>query len=199
MRFFSRRRASSDSRRRQVRPELELLESRIVPSADKVLRVYPVGDLVAPIAQGSATSGFQGGLGGGFQAFGLGPPVEQLLASTASAEQSGWNTLQGKIQSANQWVSSTVDSFFAHFLHPQIPQIPPPQLLQVPSNFRLEGIFTNQSIGGIGGGNFDNFYNQETTNLMNLIKQVVVKPSGAPGGFGTQSLQGSSQGSLNGG
>jgi hypothetical protein len=90
MRFFSRRRRSIDSRRRQVRPELELLESRIVPSSGNVSQVYPVGYLVAPIAQGQATSGFQGGLGGGAQAYGFGPSLAQLQAQLqADAEEFG--------------------------------------------------------------------------------------------------------------
>jgi hypothetical protein len=197
MRFFSRSRASIDSRRRQVRPALEQLESRIVPSSEKVIRVYPVGDIVVPIAQGPATSGLQG-YGGGLGTFGQNP---FLTPPPPSVAQSWWTTLQGDlksltttlagdIQSAGQWVSSTVDSFFALFSQPQL--LPPPQLLQVPSSFNGGGL------GGFGG--FGSGINQETTTLLNLIEQVVGKPHDwAPGGFGTQSLQVSSQGSLNGG
>jgi hypothetical protein len=212
MRFFSRRRAFVDARRRQVRPALELLESRIVPSSEKVVRVYPLEDLVVPIAQGPATSGLQG-YGGGLGTFGQNP---FLTPPPPSVAQSWWTTLQGDlksltttlagdIQSAGQWVSSTVDSFFALFSHPQL--LPPPQLLQVPSSFYGGGGLGG--FGNLGSGlyqdnvNFINlgttYIDQETTTLLNLIKQVVAKPyDWEPGGFGTQSLQVPSQGSLNG-
>jgi hypothetical protein len=51
--FINRRkRARVDGRPRHVRPTLESLESRLVPSsAGNVIQVYPVQDLVVPLAQ----------------------------------------------------------------------------------------------------------------------------------------------------
>jgi hypothetical protein len=214
MHFFSRSKASVDARRRQVRPALETLESRIVPSVtDKIIHVYPVGDIVVPIVQGPATSGLQGyggGLGGPVSLGTFGqkplftpppPSVEQSWLNTLQGDlKSLTTTLAGDIASAGQWVSSTVDSIVAYFSHVQIPPsqlLPPPQLLKVPGpSVNYGGLGGGGSFGpatygfgdlrGFGGVGAGNFYNQETY-LLQLIKQVV-DPSGSQGGGAYQSV-----------
>jgi hypothetical protein len=186
MRFFSRRRTSVDARRRNVRPALEVLESRLVPSSvDKVLRIYPLDNLVLPVAQGPATSGFQG-LGGGYLnaaslagpnapgvLLALGPPVSSL----AQSEQSWWTTFQndlgslfGSIGNAITSAEKSISSLFTY------PQLPPPQLLKVP------GTGTGFNGGGFGGGGFGGLgnpysaLNQEAL-LITLINEVLATPN----------------------
>jgi hypothetical protein len=130
MRFFSRRRASSDSRRRQVRPELELLESRIVPSSG---------------LQGSGgVVGGLGYLGASGQNASLTPPSTSVdWLSTLQGDLEYWTTIAaGEVQAAEQWITSVKDRIFALFSQPQLP---PSQLPQVPSPGGLNG-------GGLGGG-----------------------------------------------